>query len=218
MRVVTEQQKYLNEIFGLEDDRELRAIRERMIASDKEFMSISSFEARLLQFFLRVSGARRVVEFGTLFGYSAVAMAKVLPPDGVVITLEKDPAVHAEAEKTFAESPVGSKIVSLCGDAEELMRSIEPRGPFDFAFIDANKTGYCTYLNWAEKNVRTGGFIAGDNSFLWGALWDQPQRESVGENQVRVMREFNRRLADSTRYNSTLIPTAEGLTIAQKLF
>lgn len=218
MRVANAQQKYLNEVFGLEDDRELLKIRERMIAAEKEYLSISGFEARLLQFFLRFSGARRVVEFGTAFGYSAVAMAKVLPPDGVVITLEKDPSMHSEAELTFAQSTSSSKIVSLCGDAEELMESIVARGPFDFAFIDANKSGYCTYLDWAERNVRTGGFIAGDNSFLWGALWDQPQRESIGPGQVRVMTEFNRRLADPSRYNSTLIPTVEGLTIAQKLF
>lgn len=217
MRVTTEQQKYLNKVFGLENDEELHAIRERMKAADKEFMSISGFEARLLQFLIRFTGVRKVVEFGTLFGYSALAMAKVMPADGVVITLEKDPAVHAEAARSFSASSVGSKIVSLCGDAVELMKTIESRGPFDFVFIDANKSGYCQYLDWAEANVRKGGVIAGDNSFLWGALWDEPQRESIGENQVRVMAEFNRRLADPARYNSTLIPTVEGLTVAQKL-
>lgn len=217
MRVTSAQQKYLNAMFGLEDDGELLAVRERMVAADREFMSISGFEARLLQFLIRTTGVRRVVEFGTLFGYSALAIAKVLPEDGVVITLEKDPLMHAEAAKTFAASSVGRKIVSLCGDAEEIMHAIEDRGPFDFAFIDANKAAYCVYLDWAEKNVRPGGFIVGDNSFLWGALWDQPQRESIGENQVRAMAEFNRRLADSSKYNSTLIPTAEGLTVAQKL-
>jgi predicted O-methyltransferase YrrM len=160
---------------------------------------------------------RKVVEFGTLYGYSALAMAKALPADGAVITLEKDAKHHEFAKETFAASPDGKKVVALCGDALDLMREIESRGPFDMVFIDANKTGYVHYLNWAEQNVRRGGLIVGDNTFLWGALWGDQSRENVGENQVQVMKEFNERLADPEKYNSVLIPTLEGLTVAQKL-
>ena len=81
----------------------------------------------------------------------------------------------------------------MSGDARDLMADIEGRGPYDLAFVDADKSGYLDYLNWCEKNVRRGGLIVGDNTFLWGALWDQPQ--------------FNRRLSDPTRYNSILIPS-----------
>ena len=214
MRVITPQQKYLDEVFGLPDE-DLARVRGRMVAASKENMSVSSAEARVLQFLVRAFGVKKIVEFGTLFGYSALAMAKVLPADGVIFTLEKDESHFNFAAETFAGQ--GSKIVSLCGDALALARSIEVRGPFDMVFIDANKTGYVDYLNWAEANVRRGGLIVGDNTFLWGGVFDEPARSTTGDHQIRVMKEFNSRLADPTKYNSTLVPTAEGLTVAQKL-
>ena len=214
MRVTSPQQKYLNDVFGL-PDKDLARVRERMKEAQKENMSISAAEARILQFLIRGFGVRKIVEFGTLFGYSALAMARALPEGGLIITLEKDEAHHRFASETFKGAE--KKIVSLCGDAKDLASSIEDRGPFDMVFIDANKTGYVDYLNWAEKNVRRGGLIVGDNTFLWGGVFDEPQRENTGDNQVRVMKEFNQRLSDPAKYNSTLIPTVEGLTVAQKL-
>ena len=216
MRVTTPQQKYIGEVFGL-NDPDLHRVRERMIAADKEFMSISGSEARVLQFLIRGFQIEKIVEFGTLYGYSSLAMAKALPVNGQIITLEKDTKHHELAAESFKNSPVAKKIVSLCGDATELMHSIEKRGPFDMVFIDANKTGYVDYLNWAEKNVRQGGLIIGDNTFLFGAMWDETERKNLGDAQVAVMREFNIRLSDSKKYNSMLIPTAEGMTVAQKL-
>ena len=214
MRVLTPQQKYLDEVFGI-PDADLARVRERMVAASKENMSVSSTEARVLQFLVRAFGIKKIVEFGTLFGYSALAMAKVLPAEGVLFTFEKDEVNYKSAAETFVSQ--GSKIVSLCGDAAVLGRSIEDRGPFDMVFIDANKSGYVEYLNWAEVNVRRGGLIVGDNTFLWGGVYDEPLRSSTGDHQIRVMKEFNSRLADPTKYNSTLIPTVEGLTVAQKL-
>lgn len=216
MRVTLPQQKYVEEVFGLRDP-ELQRTRDRMVATKTEYMSVSSSEARILQFLIRLNGVRKIVEFGTLYGYSALAMAKALPTDGKVITLEKSPEHHAAAVATFANSTVGNKIEALCGDAQDLMPKLEPQGPFDMVFIDANKAGYVDYLNWAEKNVRRGGLIVGDNTFLFGAMWNETERKNVGEAQVQVMHEFNNRLADSAKYNSALIPTVEGLTVAQKL-
>lgn len=216
MRVVSKEQKYLDEVFGLKD-LELAMVRERMVKAQKESISISGAEARILQFLVRGFGIRKIVEFGTLFGYSALAMAKVLPADGKIITFEKDPQHFGWAAETFKDSTEACKIVSLCGDAADLMRSIEDQGPFDLVFIDADKAGYVTYLNWAEKNLRKGGLIVGDNTFLWGAFWGEPQRANIGNTQIQAMSEFNTRLANTTKYNSTLFPTAEGLTVAQKL-
>jgi predicted O-methyltransferase YrrM len=96
------------------------------------------------------------------------------------------------------------------------MAELEGRGPYDLAFVDADKSGYPDYLNWCEKNVRRGGLIVGDNTFLWGALWDQPEHE-IPDVEVRGMSEFNRRLSDPAHYNSILIPSREGMTIAQRL-
>jgi predicted O-methyltransferase YrrM len=215
MRAEEPREKYLDQLFGL-PDADLACVRARMLGTGLEAMSISGAEARILQFLIRGFGVRKIVEFGTFLGYSALAMAKALPSDGLVVTVEKDAKHHAWAAETFKASPDGRKVVSLSGDAHDLMAEIEGRGPYDLAFVDADKSGYLDYLNWCEKNVRRGGLIVGDNTFLWGALWDQPGHE-IPDVEIRSMSEFNRRLSDPARYNSILIPSREGMTVAQKL-
>ena len=216
MRIETGQQKYLNDLFG-QTDVELETVRAELQRQDLDFMSISGAEARILQFFIRAMNLRKVVEVGTLFGYSALAMAKALPDDGQIFTLEKSKGNFAVAKKHFEMFPTaGRKIQAFCGDAVELLVQIESHGPFDLVFIDADKAGYVTYLDWAEKNVRSGGLIIGDNTFLWGAVYDEPS-EDIGQKSVNAMKEFNQRSSDPTKYNSTLIPTVEGLTVAQKI-
>ena len=216
MRVASPQEKYLNEVFGLHD-AELDALRARMIADGKDELSLAGNEARILQFLIRGFRVRSVVEFGTLYGHSALAMAKALPVDGQVITLESDSRHFAQAMENFKQSPFQSRITALKGDALLLMNALSTQGPFDMVFIDANKTAYLDYLNWADANVRTGGLIVGDNTFLWGGVWGDSRNVKVGPTQVETMGEFNRRLADPLKYNSILIPTVEGLTVAQKL-
>ena len=216
MRIESSEQKYLNDVFG-QTDPDLAEVRAELFRQKLDFMSISGYEARILQFFVRACGIRSIVEVGTLFGYSALAMSKALPEDGRLITLEKSAENFAVASRHFAKFDRTNKIRALNGDAAELLGGLAAEGPYDLVFIDADKAGYVTYLDWAEKNVRRGGFIVGDNTFLWGGVYDQP-REEVGAKSQAAMKEFNARLADSSRYNSTLIPTVEGMTIAQKRF
>lgn len=214
---MTPQENYLNETFGLEDAH-LNRVKAEIETGGVGHMSVMASEARILQFLIRGFGVKRVIEFGTLFGYSALAMAQALPDDGYVVTLEKDPKNFAVAKKNFEESAVGGKVKPLNGDAVETMRMAENSGPYDMAFIDANKSGYVDYLNWAEKFVRRGGLIVGDNTFLFGALWGEPRNPNTNEKQILIMKTFNLRLSDSSKYNSILIPTQEGMTVAQKLF
>lgn len=216
MRETTPEEKYIGEEFGI-NDPDLVKVHEELVKHDLDFMAVSAYEARILQFLIRGFGVKKIVEVGTLFGFSTVAMAKALPADGQIITLEKSPENHAQAQKLFQQSSVSGKITALCGDGDVLLKEIENRGPFDMVFIDANKAGYVNYLKWAEKNVRSGGLIVGDNTFLFGALWGQTRDRNINEKQIDVMHEFNRCLADPKRYNSILIPTTEGMTVAQKL-
>lgn len=216
MRNPNPQEKYVEATFGLKS-AELMSVRAELIARDVDFMSISSAEARTLQFFIRSLGLKKIVEIGTLFGYSALAMAEVLPEDGQVYTLEKNPENWNIAKQFFAKSANAKKITSLCGDAVELTQQIERDGPFDLVFIDANKPGYLGYLEWADKNVRPGGLIVGDNTFLFGAFWGESRDLTVRPDLVEKMLEFNRRLADPKHYNSMIVPTTEGMTVAQKL-
>lgn len=217
MRVETPREKYAKEVFGLNEDAALTRVKAEMDKHPLNFMSISPAEARILQFLIRGFGVKKIVEVGTLFGYSTLCMAEALPADGKIVTLEKSPEHHAGAREMFKKMPAGAKIEALCGDAVEILPALEKSGPFDMVFIDADKGGYVKYLDWAEKNVRKGGLIVGDNTFLFGALWGQSEDRDIGPKQIQIMTEFNSRLADRARYNSLIMPTHQGMTVAQKL-
>lgn len=216
MRVANSKDHYLNEVFNLADE-DLARVRVELEKARVGFMSISDHEARCIQFLIRGFGIQKIVEFGTLFGYSALAMAKALPEAGRIWTIEKDESTCAVARRQFQASPVGGKIESLCGAGIDIARQLSVKGPFDMVFIDADKVNYLNYLEWAEANVRSGGLIVGDNTFLFGALWGESRDKDVNEKKIKLMLEFNERLSDPKRYNSMLVPTTEGLTVAQKL-
>ena len=215
MRTTGPRETYLDTVFGA-DDPALTDVRRAMVINDEDRMSISPHEARLLQFLMRALRVRTVVEIGTLAGHSALAMAAALPPEGQLITIERDEARLAVARAFFATSLLSARIDARGGSALEVLAGLT--GAYDMVFIDANKREYPLYLDWAEAHVRRGGLIVGDNTFLWGAVHGDSHRESATSARADAMREFNRRLADPTRYNSTLLPTAEGMTVAQKLF
>jgi predicted O-methyltransferase YrrM len=214
VRPISPELNYVAEIFGLEDP-ELATVRKQMMEQELEYMSLAPAKGRVLQFLIRGFGIRRIVEIGALYGYSSLCMAKALPSDGEIISLEKDSGRCAVAVANACRSAVAEKIDIRCGDALELLAYIN--GPVDMVFIDADKAGYVKYLDWAEKNVRRGGLIVGDNTFLFGALWgDMRGGHGIEPWMIPIMDEFNRRLANPALYNSILVPTAEGMTIAQK--
>lgn len=188
---------------------ELQAIRESLADN----ISIHPEDGRLLQFLIGLADVRSIVEIGTFGGYSAIWMANALPDDGRLITIEKDEARAAAVAPVLARHP---KITLMQGDALDVLKTLQ--GPYDMVFIDADKLGYLEYLDWAEKNVRPGGLIIGDNSFLFDAVWDDGPVDRVRDTARRVMRTFNQRLADPARYDSIQLPTVEGMTIARKRF
>jgi caffeoyl-CoA O-methyltransferase len=175
-------------------------------------ISIYPEEGKLLQVLIRLGDIRRVVEIGTLSGYSALWMAGA---GAEVVTIEKDPARAGAARKNLAGA-AGVRLVE--GDALSVLPSLEKEGPFDMAFIDADKLHYLQYLDWAEKNVRRGGLIVGDNTFLFDAAWKDGDIPRVRETARAAVREFNRRLADPEKYAGILLDTPEGITVGVKLF
>jgi predicted O-methyltransferase YrrM len=176
-------------------------------------ISVAPEVGRLLEVLARLCGARRIVEIGAFSGYSALWLARALPPDGSVVSIEKDPARAAAARTHTAHDP---RITVIEGDALKVLPEIS--GPFDLAFIDADKLNYARYLDWAEANVRRGGLIIGDNTFLSDAVWRDDAIERVRPTARAAMREFNQRLADRARYASVMLDTPQGLTVGLKLF
>lgn len=217
MRYETPESKYMAQYFSL-NHPSLERVKEELEKDDLSFMSVSPVEARYLQFLIESFSVKRVVEIGSLYGYSALAMALFLPSDGKIYCFEKDEARCARVRQHLSEAPIKCEFDVFSGDALEALNTIDSDGPFDLVFIDANKNAYGEYLDWAERNTKKGSLIIGDNTFLFGALWKASRSSNVSQKQVDTMNQFNKRLSDQTKYNSVMIPTLEGMTVAYKKF
>ena len=156
---------------------------------------------------LRLANAKKVVEVGTLVGYSAIHMARALGEGGKVWTVEYD-AKHAEvARENLAAAGVADRVEVIVGAGRDVLPTLVGHGPFDAVFIDADKQSYDFYGAWAITNLRTGGLVLGDNSYLFGELLDDSERG-------RAMRAFHELVASSC--HSVCCPTPDGLVIGIK--
>lgn len=200
-------------ISKIDESDTLKGIRENAFQDNRKFIQISQIEGRILSLLIKMNGIKNAVEIGTLFGYSTVWIAEALGESGKIYTIEKN-MEHAElARKNFANF---SNIELLVGDAPEMLQNIATRySPFDMIFIDGNKSGYLEYLNWAEDNIRKNGLIVADNTLLFGKVYDA---EYSAQKSWKIMNEFNDRISNPDKYESVIMPTSEGLTIAIKKF
>jgi predicted O-methyltransferase YrrM len=203
---------YIRKTFAPET-QQIRTVRENTTDKNDQ-ISIYPEEGKLLQLLIRLTGAKTIVEIGTLSGYSTLWMADALPEDGHIYTFEKDPVRAARASVNLCHP----QITLHNGDAMKALRAIEPKGPFDMIFIDADKLHYLDYLDWAEKHIRRGGLIVADNTLLFDSVWREVLPDRIRQTTLQMMQDFNRRLADPEKYTSILLPTAEGMTIALKKF
>ena len=198
---------YLAALFAPEDET-LLALREEADRSGLPPISISPDEGRLLQVLLRAVGARRVLEVGTLGGYSAIWMARALPPGGTLLTLEIEPA-HAEfARRHLARAGVADRVEVRVGRALDLLPALDGER-FDAIFLDADKEPLPTYFEWALRLLRPGGLLIADNA-LWGGRVLDPETADEG---TRGVREFNRRMASDDRVMATIVPIGDGLAV-----
>jgi len=205
--------QYVTDLFAAQDDG-LRHALEDSPQRGLPAISIKPEEGRFLQFLVRACGARKAVEIGTLGGYSGIWIARGLWPGGKLITLEREPK-HAEvAREHFAAAGVADRVEIRVGDALETIKSLSADGPFDFVFIDAEKSAYNAYFDWALAPgvVRIGGVIAAHNAFRRGALVDPRNTEADTE----ALRAFNRRVASEPRVISTIYPGGDGMVVAVK--
>lgn len=215
MRFETPELKYMAKYFSAEES-ELSRVKAELEKDDLSFMSVSAVEARFLQFLVSAFNLNKIVEIGSLYGYSALAMGLRLPSDGKIFCFEKDESRGAKIQQNL--SGLACEVEIHTGDALENLKKIESEGPFDLIFIDANKNSYCDYLDWSEQNTKKGSIIVGDNTFLFGALWGDSRDRKVGAKQIEIMDLFNKRLSDTDRYHSVMVPFLEGMTIAQRRF
>ncbi|MDX6504701.1 MAG: hypothetical protein QOE29_1826 [Gaiellaceae bacterium] len=173
-------------------------------------MLSGTVEGRLLETLIFLTGARRVLEFGTFSGYSALSMAAALPEDGQLFTLELDPDRAAFARSYMDRSPHGSKIETLVGPALESVARLE--GPFDLAFIDADKEGYVDYYEAALERLAPRGLIVADNTLWSGRVVDA---DDTSEATVAIRR-FNDHVRDDTRVRSVILSVRDGVTLIRR--
>jgi predicted O-methyltransferase YrrM len=184
---------------------------------------VGSEEGKLLQLLVTMHGVKTALEIGTLAGYSTIWMARALPEDGHIYTLNKDPQHIAMAKDNFTQSDVTSRITMIEGNAQDSLAMLADnkqfeQTPLDMIFIDADKISYNHYLDWAERHLRKGGLIIADNTFLFGSVWLDSPPEKVAPTTWHAMRRFNERLANPNHYVSVMVPTQEGMTVAIKRF
>ena len=172
-------------------------------------MMIGNTEGLFLRALVRATGARRVLEIGTFTGYSALAMAGGLPEDGNLITCDIDPESTAIARAFWARSPYGARIELRLGPALDTIHGLD--GPFDLAFIDADKGGYIDYWEAIVPIVRKGGVIVADN-VLWSGRVLDPQ-----EPDDKALAAFNKHVAADDRVEQVMLPVRDGITVATVL-
>ena len=163
--------------------------------------------ARLLGILVRASGARSALEFGTLFGLSGITIARALPADGRLTTLEYSPK-HAEvAARNFERAGLANKVDIVQGDARDSLRTLTGRS-FDFVFIDADKPGYPTYLDAALELSHPGTVIVADN------VWRRGEVLEGSDDASAAMAQFNRTVAENQRLLTTFFSTRDGADAA----
>lgn len=219
-RFLSKEEQYINDVFGKENEP-LTQIRKALKRDQKEGIHIGPYEGRILQLLMNLISAESVLEIGTLYGYSTLWMAYALPPEGKIISLEKNQENAKQARKFLDQTNVGHRVEILVGEAKELLNKKlldKFSSPLHMVFIDADKAGYEKYLDWAEEHLPTNGLIVADNTFLFGNIISPIVGGEYKEQDIQAMKNFNLRLADTKKYISVLIPTSDGLTVAQKKF
>lgn len=171
-------------------------------------IQVGPSEGRLLELLLTLIAPRKVVEIGTLTGYSAMWMARALAAGGQLWTLEREPQHHRVASALIAEAGLTSRVTCLQGDAVSALPALaSAHAPFDAVFLDADKGHYDLYGRWAALHLRPGGLLLADNAFFFGRLLDD-------NAEAAAMRRFHE---ESTRAFATVcIPTPDGLLLGLK--
>jgi caffeoyl-CoA O-methyltransferase len=200
---------------SLRESDVMRRLREETAEHPRAHMQIAPEQAQFLQFLVQLIGARRTLEIGVFTGYSALAVAEVLPPNGEIVACDVSEEYTQVARRYWRDAGVNDQIDLRIAPAEETLAGLldgGEAGTFDFTFVDADKESYDTYYEQSLKLLRPGGVIAIDNVFRGGRVTEPvPDDESV-----EAVRDLNEKLHTDERIDLTMLPLADGVTLAMK--
>ncbi|OGU59230.1 MAG: hypothetical protein A2X64_01685 [Ignavibacteria bacterium GWF2_33_9] len=207
-------QGYLVENFSAEDDF-LRKLASDALIAGFPTIQISPEQTRFLQFLIKSINAKNIIEIGTLFGYSTIAMARALPENGKLISLELEPERAEFARQKVAEAGLSDKVEIVCSKALDFLVDFNPAEDLDFVFLDADKNNYYKYVKILESRLRVGGMITADNAFAFGFILDSaPERNP---EDVKSIKSFNDFMNQHPNYLTTIAPVGDGLLMSLKL-
>ncbi|MCS7275397.1 MAG: O-methyltransferase [Candidatus Bipolaricaulota bacterium] len=191
---------YIERLF-VGEDALLEAVLRSTVEAGMPPIQVSAVQGKFLYLLAKLCRARRILEVGTLAGYSAIWLARALPPDGRLISLEVDPKHAAIAQKNLERAGLAERVEIVIGPALETLPGLQSRGepPFDMVFIDADKENYTAYLDWALKLTRAGGLIVADNVIREGQVLAPEDSFAQG------VRDFNAALAAEPRVEAVLL-------------
>jgi len=198
--------QYILDTFVEEDDILKSVVKQ---AEERKFplIQISPENGKFLYFLAKSVKAKRALEIGTLNGYSAIWVARALPKDGKLTTLELEPEHAKAARENFKKAGLSKKIKLIEGSAIESLKKLKKK-KFDFAFIDADKVSYPAYFDAVIKMMKKGGIIAVDNTLRDGQIISKTPDDAIRGTQI-----LNEKMAKHKKLVSLLIPISDGLTI-----
>ena len=200
---------------SLRESGVLSQLRQKTAQHPYGYMQIAPDQGQFMALLVKLMGAKKILEIGTFTGYSALWMALALPPDGTLITCDIREEARALALPHWQAAGVADKIDLRIDPALDTLESLLTTGQantFDFAFIDADKTNYPHYYKKCLKLLRPGGLIAIDN-VLWSGAVADPEKT---DPETVALRELNQTLHQDPRIELSILPIADGLTLALK--
>jgi caffeoyl-CoA O-methyltransferase len=197
---------YIRDLF-LPPDPQLEAALQRATAAGLRSIQVPPELGRLLGILVQATGARRVLEIGTLGGYSAIHLARALPTDGRLISLEIDDRHAQVARENLAHAGLANRAEVRVGAALDLLPALSAEAPFDMAFIDADKESYPAYLDWCLRLVRPGGMIVVDNVLSRSGIVSPSADDDAGTRAIAAM---NEAAARDPRLDAMIVPARDG--------
>ena len=199
---------------SLRETELLKRLRDETEGVAWSVMQISPEQGQFMALLVELIGARRALEIGTFTGYSALCVAAALPADGLLTACDINAETTAIARRYWEEAGVADRIDLHIGPATETLERLiaEAAEPYDFAFIDADKSNYTAYYELVLKLLRPGGLIAIDN-VLWSGSVIDPASDDESTEAIRA---FNATLAGDERISISMLPLGDGLTLARK--
>lgn len=200
---------------SLRESDVMKRLRSETMDHPKSEMQIAPEQAQFFQLILRLMEARRTLEIGVFTGYSALAAAEVLPEDGKVLACDVSREYTSIARRYWKEAGVEDRVDLRIAPALDTLDELLDTGrtaTFDFAFIDADKVNYDGYYERCLRLLRTGGLIALDNTFRSGRVAD----DTVTDEGIVAVRRLNEKIHDDDRVDLSMLPLADGVTLARK--